>query len=131
MHASKPTALARFARWTARSFATGALVLVGLMMLREGRFQPSALTPEEGRMMLCFLGACLSLGVGWRWEAVGGTGALLSLALFYGVAWAHGGNLPRGPWFILLFGVPGALFVLSWLLHPAPPRRSPRGRGAR
>jgi hypothetical protein len=60
--------------------------------------------------------------IGWRNERLGGWIVLAGWFLFAGTEFAANGSLPGGT--ILLFGIPGVLYLLSdtFRMFPLPPK---------
>ena len=102
--------------WTARVLSLAVLGLVLLFFIGEGGFNPVAMTVRESVLMVFFLLTGLGLVVAWRWEAVGGALAILSLALFYVANWLFSGQYPRG-WAFAAMIMPALLFLLCSLCH--------------
>jgi hypothetical protein len=73
------------------------------------------LTAREAVAFLLFpVGVIAGFVVAWRWELIGGLVTVGSLALFYLVQFATGGQ-SGGPYF-LLFAIPGFLHVANALM---------------
>lgn len=101
--------------WTARGLAAASLAFMGLFIvshLVEGGPSP---TPNEWLGIACFPGGVfLGLLAGMRYPVIGGVVSLLSLAAFYAWNFSQSGQLPSGPFFLLLT-FPGLLFLLVGL----------------
>ena len=102
--------------WTARVLSLAVLGLVFLFFIGEGSFNPVTMTARESVLMVFFLLTCMGLVVAWRWEAVGGALAILSMALFYVANWMFSGHYPRG-WAFAAMLMPALLFLLCSLFH--------------
>ena len=102
--------------WTARVLSLAVLGLVLLFFIGEGGFNPVTMTARESVLMILFLLTCIGLVVGWRWEAIGGSLAILSMVLFYVANWIFSGHLPRG-WAFAAMLMPAFLFLLCHLCH--------------
>ena len=99
-------------RWTARilsMFCIGVL----LLLIFGGVLDLSIVTWEELGVVLLFpLGLLSGLILGCEEEVKGGVLAVASVAAFYLVYdLALGGSMRQGAW-ILLFGIPGVLFLI-------------------
>jgi hypothetical protein len=77
----------------------------------------SGITWEELGVILLFpLGLLSGLILGWEEEVKGGVLAVASVVAFYLIYdLALGGSMRQGAW-ILLFGIPGLLFLIHGLL---------------
>jgi hypothetical protein len=60
------------------------------------------------------IGVTIGLALAWWREGIGGTVAVLSLIAFYIWDFARSGDLPGGPYFLLV-AAPGFLFLACWL----------------
>lgn len=103
-------------RWIARilsMFSIGAL----LLLIFGEVLDPSNLKWEDLGVILLFpLGLLSGLILGWEEEVKGGALAVASVAAFYLVYdLALGGSMRQGAW-ILLFGIPGLLFLMHGAL---------------
>jgi len=101
-------------RWTAR---VGSILAVGVVLLfafGEGLH----LSHFTGRELVLFsffpFGVALGMALGWRWEGLGGTVTVASLAAFYLADRLTSSSFPRGFAFVVL-SAPGFLFLLCWL----------------
>lgn len=107
-------------RWMARilsMFCIGVL----LLFIFGGGLDLSNVTWEElGVSLLVPLGLLSGLVLAWQEEIKGGALAVASVAAFYLIYdLALGGSMRQGSW-ILLFGIPGLLFLIhgiaaSWI----------------
>lgn len=102
--------------WTARVLSLAVLGFVLLFFIGDGGFNPVNMTARESVLMIFFLLTCIGLIVAWRREAVGGSMAILSMALFYVANWIFSGQLPRG-WAFAAILLPAFLFLLCNLFH--------------
>ncbi|MCB0217222.1 MAG: hypothetical protein KDH92_11330 [Chloroflexi bacterium] len=111
-------------RWLARIWSLPGLAFFALVLadgLSRGNL-PDA--PERLGFAVFPVGAALGMALGW-WRPRGG-GALTLASLSGYCTWQLwiDGRLPGGPW-CLVFGAPGALFLIAWWLEA---RRSCGGR---
>ncbi len=108
---------ARAARLVARIWSIASIAFVLIFVIADGAGERgSGPTPREWFGIALFpVGVCVGLVLGWFREGLGGAIATCSLISFY--LWliiAHG-QLPRGPYFLLV-ALPGILFIISWFL---------------
>jgi hypothetical protein len=101
-------------RWTGRLLSLLTIGTLLLFMIGEG-FNPLHFKARELLLAACFpLGLLLGLALAWRWEKLGGTLTIASLAAFYLIHYVGSGRFPRGPFFALLV-LPGLFFLLAGL----------------
>jgi ABC-type multidrug transport system permease subunit len=99
-------------RWIAR--ALGVLCIVALLLfISGGVLDLSDVSWEELGVVLIFpLGLLSGLILAWEEEVKGGVLVIVSVVAFYLIYdLALGGSLRQGAW-ILMFGVPGILFLI-------------------
>ena len=114
MNPTIPRSIRLVVRWTARLLSLLSIGFMLMFIVGEG-FNPFHLAPRELLLCLFFpIGVLLGLGLGWRWEALGGALTILCFAGFYGVHWLGSGRLPSGHWFAVLAS-PGLFFLLAAL----------------
>jgi hypothetical protein len=115
-HISRVTVAHLVFRWIARGWSLLSLGFVALFVLGQA-LHPTAPLPTTARdligLSLFPLGVCLGMILAWKWEALGGSIILGSLAAFYALLRFTDGRFPRGPYFALV-AAPGDLFILSW-----------------
>lgn len=104
-------------RWVARMWGSAIVALMVLFAFMH-TVSPDAPPPTGSEWVgLAFfpLGVCAGLVLAWRWEGLGGGIAVGSYLAFYAWMLVSGSGLPSGPYFSLA-AIPGALFLLCWLL---------------
>jgi hypothetical protein len=99
--------------WAARIWSAASLAFIVLLALGSGGV-PTA-TQAVGFVFFP-IGMAVGFVIAWRHEGIGGAIAILSMAAFYLWHFILTGRPPHSPYFLLL-AVPGALFVLTWLLR--------------
>jgi len=98
-------------RWTARAWAAATIGVILLLCVGEGLYPAG---PAEWIGLLLYPGGiCLGMILAWWREGLGGGITVGSLVAFYILHTATAGNLPRGPWWLVL-AVPGFLFLWCW-----------------
>jgi len=111
----------KFYRWVARVSSLLVIGLILLFFIGEGidkGFDLSTLNSRDLLLMVFFpLGMMLGFVIGWWKEFSGGLTAILSVVLFHVVYYAYTNGFPRGPWF-MVFGLPGAFFLLAGMRKP-------------
>jgi len=101
-------------RWLGRIASLVILFFLGLFLVGEG-------LPPITLQSLCFpFTLMVGLILAWKWEALGGALALLSVAVFYALEYAGEGTFPQGPFF-LIAASPGLPFVISGLFRGCAP----------
>ena len=102
-------------RWAARS---SAIVLFAMWIVNvvADAFRPGM---EPGGLDISIYGQAASLAivfagyaVGWRRELAGGIVVIIGILAFFGVVLSTTGGIP--PLAVLLFAVPGVLYLLAW-----------------
>ena len=102
-------------RWSARILSLAVIGVLLLFVFGEG-FNPLHLSLRDWVLFLFFpFGLCLGMVVAWRWEGLGGTITVGSLASFYVAHRLLSPGFPRGVAFLAI-STPGFLFLLCWLL---------------
>lgn len=104
--------------WIARVWSVLSIAFVLLIFIGEA-MMPSASMPNlsEAILMLFFpIGVGVGLIVAWKRECLGALISLESIGAFYMGIWFLRGNLPRGPYFLLV-AAPGVLFLIDWVLR--------------
>lgn len=99
--------------WSVLSIAFLLVMFIGEMMM------PSAALPNfaEGVLMLFFpVGVLIGMLLAWKKELPGALVTIVSIVAFYAGIWLLRGNLPRGPYFLLV-AAPGLLFLADWWLY--------------
>jgi len=105
-------------RWLARGWSIASLAFLLLIFVGEIVYPhaPAPGTPRDVVALLLFpCGTCVGMILGWRWEPLGGSITLGSLAAFYAWLWINDGRFPGGPYFALM-AAPGLLFLIAWAL---------------
>jgi hypothetical protein len=105
------------ARWTARTLASGLVLLVAAIAVGHGLPNLSQATAPEALQFLAFAVILAGLLAGFRWEVLGGAAVLGGLAAFYAMNVAATGKVPGGAF--PLFVIPGLLFLVSGLTSRA------------
>ncbi|MEO2034424.1 MAG: flavodoxin family protein [Planctomycetaceae bacterium] len=104
--------LIKVLRWTARTWSVGGLLLVLAMLTGEADPRILRLPPRELVGLLFFpTGVAAGLLLAFRNEQAGGWMSIASLAAFYIWHFVESGDLPRGPYFVIL-AAPGAMFLV-------------------
>jgi hypothetical protein len=85
--------------------------VVLLLFVGEGLY-PARPTEWIG-LLLYPGGVCLGMILAWWREGLGGAITVGSLVAFYVLYTATTGNLPPGPWWLVL-AAPGLLFLWCW-----------------
>ena len=109
--------------WFARAWSMLSLAFLLVMFIGEATM-PAAALPNfsEAVLMLFFpLGVAVGLVIAWKRECLGALISLESIGAFYMGIWFLHGNLPHGPYFLLI-AAPGALFLADWMLRQNPRR---------
>ena len=103
-------------RWIARILSMFCIGVLLLFVFSEGLNLSNITWEERGVTLLFPLGLLAGLILGWQEEVKGGVLAVVSVAAFYLVYdLALGGSIRQGAW-ILLFAIPGLLFLLHGFL---------------
>jgi hypothetical protein len=95
-------------RWAARMLSLGLIAVFLIFWIAEGELG----LVFRSSMMQCLVVAVVGLGLGWKWEAVGGGLSLAGVAGFYALNFAQTGRFPGGWVFPLMF-VPGILYLIA------------------
>jgi hypothetical protein len=104
--------LIKVLRWTARTWSVGGLLLVLAMLTGEADPRILRLPPRELVGLLFFpTGVAAGLLLAFHNEQAGGWMSIASLAAFYIWHFVESGDLPRGPYFVIL-AAPGAMFLV-------------------
>jgi len=104
--------------WIARVWSVLSIAFMLLMVVGE-MTAPSAPLPNlsEAVLMLLFpIGVCVGMIIAWKKELPGALVTIGCMIAFYFGIWLLRGNLPRGPYFLLV-AAPGLLFLVDWLLR--------------
>jgi fucose 4-O-acetylase-like acetyltransferase len=108
--------IAQVVRWTARLSSLAVIAFILMMAFGE----PGRPSRSEIVGMTFFPGLlCIGFLLAWWREDVGAVIATIGLAGFYVWYLSARGQLPRGPWFLVLW-LPTLLFVASLLLRRKP-----------
>ncbi len=109
--------IAGAARWIARTLGSLAAGILFLFLFGEGfgargvyTLNPLVLSLPDFVVISLRVIACVGLLVAWRWEALGGTIAVVCIIV---------ATILR-PWvlvMVLALAVPGSLYLLSWFLR--------------
>jgi len=111
---SRATA-ATILRWLARLLSSLVILFVVLEVL--GDHSPRGPSRAEWIAIGFFPGAlCLGFVVGWWREGLEALIATLGIVGFYVWSTASRGQIPHGPWFIVVWS-PAVVFLASWLMH--------------
>jgi len=102
-------------RWSARILSVLSVGIVLLFAFGEGMNLLHFTALEVALFVFFPLGVCLGMIVAWRWEGLGGSITVGSLAAFYLVHRLSSPSFPRGFAFVAL-AAPGFLFLLCGLL---------------
>lgn len=101
-------------RWLARLWAGVSAFVIGLIFGAELSMYGVApllrLPMVETLMMVAFAALWLGLALGWHHELLGGWLVVGGLTCVYLLDLAATGQLPHGPWFLLL-AAPGFLYL--------------------
>ena len=104
--------------WVARIWSALSIVFLLTMFIGE-LLVPSAPLPNfvEAVLMLFFpVGVAAGMIIAWKTELPGALVTIVSVVAFYIGVWLLRGNLPRGPYFLLV-AAPGLLFLADWWLN--------------
>jgi hypothetical protein len=104
--------------WSARIMTAAILVfllfMVGSQVVGVNEAGTGFQSTKEMAMFICFpITTCLGLVIAFKYEGIGGLIATLSL-LGIGIM---DSDLISAPSFFIVFGVPGLLNILYWLLN--------------
>ena len=117
-------------RWTARLAGAGSLafllLFVGAHIFGDSQ-GPAPTEAEWVGLMLFPAGVIVGLMIAFFRAKTGALTTIGSVAAFYAWHVAHAGNLPRGPYFLLLTA-PAVLFLISGLLDDPSSRRNMENR---
>ena len=102
-------------RWTARILSVFGIGILLLFIFGEVLDVSKATWKELAIILLFPLGLLSGLILGWEEEVKGGALAVVSVVLFYLVYDVAIGGSMRGAW-VLLFGIPGLLFLIHGLV---------------
>ena len=97
--------------WSLLSIGFVLAIFIG-ETLSESSPMPTA--QEWVGLMFFPIGIVIGLIAAWWWEGIGGAVSILSLIAFYLWDFLRRGDLPGGPYFLLV-AAPGFLFLLCWL----------------
>ena len=98
-------------RWTARILSAVSIAMLLLFMFGEGLDLSNVTWEEMGAILLFPLGLIAGLIMGWQEETKGGALAVCSVAAFYFVyGLVLNGSLRQG-WWIMIFAIPGFLYL--------------------
>ncbi len=112
-------------RWLARLTGAGSLAFMLIFVAAHisAEAPGPAPTAAEWIGLMCFpAGIIVGLSIAFFQARVGALIAIGSLAAFHVWHLVHAGDLPRGPYFLLLTA-PAVLFLISSLLDASPPPR--------
>ena len=117
--------LATVARLGARVVGTGLALLVGAIAIGHGRLPNLLEAPPPVAIEFAALATMVAGSlIGWRNEQLGGWMVIAGWFTFASTELAVNGSLPGAT--ILLFGVPGVLYLLSHTLRQIPYWKSRR-----
>ncbi len=111
LHVHRPHDGSEYILWLARLWSIAVLLIVIGFIIGEGILLDGL--AEWIGFLLFPVGICLGMVLAWRYELLGSLITIFSLALFYALYFATGGDFPRG-WAWLAFAFPGFLFFLHW-----------------
>lgn len=111
-------------RWLARGLSVLSIGTLAMFVAHDVP-TPSRVTFAEGLALMFFpLGVVIGMIVAWKWEGIGSSLGLTSLALFYGVyRFLLSNHFPTGWWF-LIFSLPLFIFLATWIVSRTTPRRN-------
>lgn len=119
--------------WVARVMAAVLLLITAGILYGHGLPDPAELTRVDITLFLALLVMLLGAALGWRFERLGGALLVGGFLVFYAVNSLAGYRFSVGV-VLLLFGLAGALYLLSWASGPHPEqatRTDRRGRPAK
>jgi hypothetical protein len=102
-------------KWTARIASIFVILMVLVMFIGEGGFNPFKLTTTELIMMIFFWGTVAGLAVAWRWQLTGGLISIACMMAFYAIEKIATGGFPRG-WAFMVVVSPAIIFLVSHFL---------------
>jgi hypothetical protein len=103
-------------RWFARASSAIGIAFLLLFMFGNGLDLTHASWQEKGIILLFPIGLLSGLILGWQEETLGGALAIFSVWTFYVIYRTYLNDSGNPDWWIVLFSIPGFLFMLHGLL---------------